>query len=235
MNTISRLKRELDLKSSLILGAVFILVLLFWNTPLVYPIKIFVVLLHELGHAAAALLTGGQIDKIMIYPNEGGMTYTRGGIRFIILSAGYTGSVLVGGVLLYLSSFRRWGQELMIALAALVALSTLLYIRNLFGLAYGFVAAIAMLLSARYLSDTINHYILRFVAVASCLYALLDIGSDLLSPRAFAPTSDVVNDAVALARLTHIPALFWAILWIAISLVALLFFFGLSARTKNAN
>lgn len=38
----------------LILTVLFIATGLLWDTPLVYPIKIFVVMLHELGHALAA-------------------------------------------------------------------------------------------------------------------------------------------------------------------------------------
>src|SRR5687767_6945732 len=37
----------------------FSLLWTFWDTPVVYPLKIFVVLLHELSHALAAWATGG--------------------------------------------------------------------------------------------------------------------------------------------------------------------------------
>ena len=114
-------RSKIDFKAVFILVALFIAVWLLWDTPVVYPIKIFVVVLHELGHAVAALLTGGQVVSIEIFPDEGGVTTTRGGWPFVILSAGYLGSLLAGGVLLYLSSYRRWGRALMIALAALIA------------------------------------------------------------------------------------------------------------------
>ena len=32
-----------------------------WDTPLIYPLKIFVVLLHEISHGIVALATGGSI------------------------------------------------------------------------------------------------------------------------------------------------------------------------------
>jgi len=205
-----------DLKSLLILIVLFAATWLLWDTPLVYPIKIFVVMLHELGHAIAALVTGGQVVGIQIFPEEGGVTFTRGGWPFIILSAGYLGSLLAGSVLLYLSSRRRGGRGLMIALAVLIAASTLLFVRNFFGVIYGLLAAAALWFSAYRLPTRVNLYIVRFIAVACCLYALLDIRSDLFS---FAPVSGaVVNDAIALNRLTGIPALIWSVLWLVVSL-----------------
>jgi hypothetical protein len=217
-------------KTNLILVGTFLIVLLLWNTPLVYPIKIFVVCLHELSHALAAILTGGRVVGIQIFANQGGVALTQGGMRFVILSAGYTGSVLAGGFLLYLSSYRRWGRELMTAMAVLMALATLLFFRNLFAIVYGVLAVGAMAFSASRFSDTVNQAILRFVAITSSLYALLDIRSDLFNPYTPAlAAAGVVNDAVALARLTGIPAIVWAVVWIAISIVALIFFLRLAS------
>jgi hypothetical protein len=221
----------IDFKAAIILAAMFVAVWLLWDTPIVYPIKIFVVILHELGHAVAALLTGGQVVSIQIFPDEGGLTTTRGGWPFVILSAGYLGSLLAGGVLLYLSSHRRRGRALMIVLAGLIALSTLLFFRNFFGVVYGLLAAAAMFFSAYRLPGAVNFYILRFIAIASCLYALLDIRSDLFT---FAPAgSGLVNDAVALSRLTGIPSLIWAGSWLIISLVMLVFFLSRAARVRE--
>jgi len=220
----------IDLKATLAITGMFVAVLVLWNTPVVYPVKVFVVCLHELGHALAALLTGGQVESILVFPDQGGVTITRGGVRFIILSAGYTGSVLAGGVLLYLSSYRQWARVLMMGLAVLMLLSTVLFFRNLFGIVYGLVVTGAMLFSAFRLPDTLNYYVLRFVAVASCLYALLDIRSDLFGTYSVNPTYGVVNDAVALAQLTHIPAIIWALVWLVVSFAMLAFFLNLSAR-----
>jgi hypothetical protein len=222
---------RIDFKAALILAALFIAAWLLWDTPVVYPIKIFVVCLHELGHAMAALLTGGQVIGIQIFPEEGGVTFTRGGWPFVILSAGYLGSLLAGGALLYLSGRRRRGRALMIVLAGLIALSTLLFFRNFFGVLYGLLAAVAMFFSAYRLPVAVNDYCVRFIAITSCLYAVLDIRSDLFT---LAPArSGIVNDAAALSRLTGIPAIIWAILWLAISLLVLGLVFRSALRLEN--
>jgi hypothetical protein len=222
-------QQPIDVKAGLILAALFVAVWVLWDTPVVYPIKIFVVWLHELGHALAALLTGGQVIGIQIFPEEGGLTTTSGGWPFIILSAGYLGSLFFGALLLYLSSRRRWGSGLLIVLAVLLVVSTLLFFRNFFAVAYGLVAAAALFFCAYRLPLPVNFYIIRFIAVASCLYAVLDIRSDLFT----AAPGQAVNDAVALGRLTGLPAIVWAVLWMLISLIALVYFLRSSLRVRD--
>ncbi len=45
-----------------------------------------------------AILTGGRILKVTIDPFIGGATIVEGGHPYIILSAGYIGSTLLGGI-----------------------------------------------------------------------------------------------------------------------------------------
>ena len=215
-------RQQLDVKAGVLLAALFVAVWVLWDTPVVYPVKIFVVGLHELAHALAALLTGGQVLSIQIFPDEGGLTTTRGGWPFVITSAGYVGSLLLGGLLLYLSSRRAWSRQLSVALAVLISLCTLIFFRNFFAIAYGLLAAVALFFCAYRLPVAVNFYLIRFVAVASCLYAVLDIRSDLFNAAPIGQPS--INDAAALSQLTGIPAIVWAVLWLAISLSLLVFF-----------
>jgi len=43
-----------------------------WQMPIVVPLKILVVLLHEMSHALAAWLTGGSVEQISISAQQGG-------------------------------------------------------------------------------------------------------------------------------------------------------------------
>ncbi len=66
-------------------------------------LKGLIVLFHEICHATAALVTGGIVERIFIHGNETGETVISGRmeISFIfVVSAGYIGSSLLGGVLL---------------------------------------------------------------------------------------------------------------------------------------
>ena len=73
-----------------------------WDTAFIYPLKIFVVLLHEVSHAIAIWATGGVVDHIVLDPRQGGATLGRGGSAFLALSAGYLGSLLWGTALVLL-------------------------------------------------------------------------------------------------------------------------------------
>ena len=74
-----RQKRQLTLAAGFVLyfGALWY----FWYTPVVYPLKIFVVLLHELSHATALLLTGGAVDSITLEDTDDPLVWYRGAYR----------------------------------------------------------------------------------------------------------------------------------------------------------
>ena len=193
--------------------AIAILALVLWETPVVFPLKIFVVFLHELCHGLAALLTGGSIERIELSVDEGGLCVTRGGWRFLILSAGYLGSMALGAVLLVLGSRSRRDRAILGVVGGITALVTLLWVRSTFGLVFGTATGGVMMLIAWKLPDWVSDAILKILGVVSCLYAVRDIASDVLF-------RDIPgSDANALAELTAIPAAVWGVLWVAASLV----------------
>ena len=75
----------------------------FMNSAIVKPMKLIAIFMHEMGHASAALLTGGKVDKIEVWQNEGGVTNFRNGWKPAIIPAGYVGVSFWGGVLVALS------------------------------------------------------------------------------------------------------------------------------------
>ena len=80
--------------------------LVLWDTFVVYPFRLFVVFLHEISHGLAAVATGGRIVSIGLSFDEGGVCLTRGGWPFLILNAGYLGSLLWGALFLLLGGRR---------------------------------------------------------------------------------------------------------------------------------
>jgi Peptidase M50B-like len=201
--------------------------LAFWDSGLVYPLRIFVVFLHEISHGLAAALTGGRIVTIGLTFDEGGVCVTEGGSRFLILNAGYLGSLLWGALFLVLSARTRASREITGFVGAFVLAVTLLYVRSLFGFVYGLGAGVALVWAAVKLPREIVDDLLQIVGVVSCLYAVWDIGSDVLTRDA--PGSD----ASGLGILTGIPGVLWGIAWIALSLVVVFFALRLVARGRS--
>ena len=184
-----------------------------WDTRLIYPLKIFVVLLHELSHAIAIWATGGVVDRIVLDPRQGGETWGGGGSAFIALSAGYLGSLLWGTALVGAAQWKKARAGALTALVgALVLALTALYVQNRFGIVFGVVFGISLLAAGWHFTEIWNRRLILVLGMTSCLYAVLDIKSDILD-RPGAP-----SDAAMLADLTGIPTLFWGILWIGIAL-----------------
>src|SRR5687768_7518689 len=152
-----------------------------WDTPMVYPLKIFVVLLHEVSHAMMSVATGGSVDRITLDPMQGGACYCPGGNDFLTLSAGYLGSLLWGGLMLSAATKSSVKADWVIGLiGGLVVCLTLLYVRNGFGFAFGILFGLAMFAVSKQLGDGANRTLLLTLGLTSALYALLDIKSDIL-------------------------------------------------------
>lgn len=193
----------------------------------VYPIRLFVTFIHEGGHALAAILSLGQVESIYIYPNASGETYTRGGLQLLIASAGYLASTIFGAMLLVLGTQGKKAKPVLALNAALVLLLTAFFAGNLFSWATGIVLTLGLISLAIWAAPRVAHFLLSFLAVQCCLNAFLDLRTLFL----ISATTNMHSDAATMARLTFIPATVWAVLWMIISLIALVF--ALQAYTRH--
>lgn len=198
----------------------------FWSSLAVWPLRLFVVLLHEVSHGLAAVLTGGRIVSIALSPREGGLCTTAGGWPLVVSSAGYLGSALFGALFLVLGVRGRPRAHRVATgvLGAALLLLTLVWVRSAFGFVYGLAVGSLLLGVARWLPEGASSFALRLLGVTSLLYAPWDITSDLILRSV--PSSD----ASALARMTGVPSLAWGVLWLAGSLAVAFFAVRRSAR-----
>lgn len=183
---------------------------LLWWSPVIYPVKLFVVLLHEVSHAAMAVATGGEVLRIVVTPDQGGLCYCPGGNAFLTLSAGYLGSMGFGALILVLARSRKPApRDSTTAIGAAVLALTALYVRNPFGILFGALFG-AALVALRSTGRAVHVLVLTALGLTSCLYALLDIKSDILD-RPY-----LESDAQMLARMTGVPTVVWGVLWIGL-------------------
>lgn len=188
------------------------LVIALWTTPVILPLKILVVFFHELSHGLAALLTGGEIESISVNPDQGGVTLTRGGSRFAILSAGYVGSLISGVVLLLAALKSRADRAIMATLGAAMLVITAFYMRDLFAIAFGALTGAAMLAMARFLPGQVNDQALRLVGLTSMIYVPRDIFDDTIA------RSHLRSDAFMLGEYLGGGAMLWGAIWLLLSL-----------------
>ena len=213
-------------KRYIALVLIFIAIGFLWNTLFVYPLKIFVVFMHEVSHGLAAIATGGRIVEIQINPQQGGHALTQGGSRFWTLTAGYLGSLLWGGLILLLAARTHYDKVIsvligfgMVAISIGFGESTFTY---LFGIGFG----VALVAIGFYLPEAVNDWILRIIGVTSCLYAILDIKSDVLD------RANLRSDARMLSEVTGIATEIWGVLWIFIAIGLTAWFLYLSGKTS---
>ncbi|HEX7091054.1 MAG TPA: M50 family metallopeptidase [Longimicrobiales bacterium] len=209
----SAVKRRLRLTAAF--AAYFVALWFLWETPLVYPLKVFVVLLHEISHGLAALATGGTVHRIVLGMDEGGATYAAGGNALLVLSAGYLGS-LAWGLMMLLAARARAARVRLAAgaLGVLLVAMAALYVRNLFGIVFTLLFGVALFVASRRLSTPALSRVLTVLGLTSALYAVLDIRSDVLA-RPY-----LLSDARMLADLTGVPTLAWGVLWMGIAVAA---------------
>lgn len=207
---------------------IFIGIGFLWNTLFVYPLKIFVVFMHEVSHGLAAIATGGRIVEIQINPQQGGHAVTQGGSRFLTLTAGYLGSLLWGGLILLLAARTHFDKVISILIGIGMVAISIGYGESTFTYLFGIGFGIALVAIGFYLSETVNDWVLRIIGVTSCLYAILDIKSDVLD------RSNLRSDAQMLSEITGIPTEIWGVLWILIAIALTLWFLYLAGKTPVA-
>jgi len=221
-------------QAKLLLTAAVISIVL-WFIPfaeiLTYPFRIFVTFIHEGGHAIAALLTGNSVASLSVAANASGETYTTQGGMFsqmLVSSAGYVGSMAYGSLLLVLIRRSIAARAVLIGSAAIVLTLTLIYgvITPVvsggawsgipFTLMAGTLLTVGLVAIAKFAGPRLASFFVSFLAVQLVLNALLDLKTVFFLSSPFAPA--VPTDAMNMANATGIPALFWAVLWITLSL-----------------
>lgn len=211
------------------LSALTLVALLWWIGPLAYPLRLFTTIVHELAHGLAALLSGGDFVAFRIAPDGSGLAYTRGGLRALIIPAGYLGTALIGALLVRLSrhlSAARWTlaavgllTSLLTARYALPVLFTTDVLYGALTLLSGIGFGLGLVWAARRFSQHWTHWLLTVLGSWLGLSSIEDLLTLLsISVAPFDPA--LRSDAMAMAEISGIPAVVWALLWLAIGVYA---------------
>lgn len=228
-----RISRDARPQATLLLTAAAVSILL-WFIPfaelLTYPFRLFVTFIHEGGHALAALLTGNSVASLSIATNASGETYTsQGGTisQILVSSSGYLGAMTYGALLLVLIRRAVAARVVLIGSATLILSLTLIYglfkpvfsgvaVSGIpFTLFAGILLSLGLVAVAKFANGRLATFFVSFLAVQCILNALLDLKTVFFLSTPFA--ASVPTDAVNMASATGIPALFWTVTWIVVS------------------
>ncbi|KAI6149837.1 peptidase M50B-like-domain-containing protein [Pisolithus tinctorius] len=183
-----------------------------WNIPgartLINPLKLFTIGWHELCHIIAAILTGGTILSVTIDPFLGGATLIEGGKPPVILSAGYIGSTIFGGVFI-LGGFDTLVAKILSFVLGIGLVTPLVLVRD----------KLTILLTVLYEGLLVGFWFIAhaqalrwyclFVGVMNVFFVIWDIADDKFFRKA--NDSDCTQFHIMFPRL---PAHFWACVWI---------------------
>ena len=216
----SKKKKEIiskQLNEVFIILAITLFSIIFWDSFFIYPIKIFVVVLHEISHAIAAIVSGGTVKSISISSYLGGITKTNGGNSLVIASAGYLGSLVIGA-LLFISAYNiKIRKPFTTILSIIILLSTIGYMKGNIQIFLSLLISIFFFLLPRFFNEYIVANFLKFIGLISCLYVLTDIKNDLLT------TSIRETDAQVIEFITGFPSLAIGFVWLVVSIVVVYF------------
>ena len=202
---------QINRRRLLLIAATLLLVLL-WQSPIIAPLKLLVVFLHELSHALATWLTGGRVVEFVVSGNQSGHVISAGGSRFIILSAGYLGSLLFGLLFYRLSRNPRLTDICLAVLALTMLVVGIGYAGSGYTLLFAVVVAALLLLLLKYANAISKQALLMLFALATMIYVPMDIFLDTLLH------SGVLSDARMLANDIGGATILWGSLWFISSL-----------------
>lgn len=209
---------------------IFVVLLALWNTIVVKPIKLFTVFLHELGHAAMAAVTGSNITGLSIYFNESGHVTSLPKdwlSAFLIANGGYLGSVLFAICILLLKNTKF--KKYIIGFIAIIFLGVTLRYSGIisFTMLYSVIFAAFAIIVYMIQNDTLHDWVIEIIGIGSVTYAIYDTFVDTVLLQVnnmfglFRVGQMPVTDAVLLARLTHIPAAVWGVIWLVVAVFAI--------------
>jgi hypothetical protein len=185
-----------------------------WGQLLLYPFRLFTTWVHECGHALVTVSVGGSVSWITIAPDTSGVTRSlvpEGRIaRGLVASSGYLGASVVGCLLMAATRVRRWTRIILWASGALMLLTLVIWIRNLFGFVVVLAWAGALVALARRGRGNASGFVLSLLAVQVALDSVYDI-------RVLFLVDGEHSDAETMARLFLLPSWLWASAWMLMS------------------
>lgn len=212
--------------------------LLLWRSAPMLPLRLLVTLVHEAGHATAAMLLGASVQSVTINPSEGGLTFfslpaDAATWRIVTIgSAGYVGTALVGGALLELCARIGRARIALGVLAALVAAIGLAWVPwstapagvsaaasgsstgdGRFTIVFCLLTIAALAGLAAQPLVRVRRVVLVAIATALCLGAVEDLRLVFEISR-----SGGHSDASIVASVAPFPPWFWAGLWLLLGL-----------------
>lgn len=196
-----------------------VLMVALWETQAILPLRLLVVFFHELSHALMTWFTGGQLAEFIVNADVSGHVKSRGGNYFLILQAGYLGSLLIGAGIFAIAVRSRWDKALVAALGVTLIVIVLMSRDSVFTLFAGLFAGAVLIALSRFASTAGNDLALRLIGLASMISVPRSLWFHTISWSG--RSSGAQSDAHYLAEAYGGLVIFWGGIWLLISLAVI--------------
>ncbi|RYG23629.1 hypothetical protein EON82_13450 [bacterium] len=174
------------------------------------PLRLLSTHIHELGHALAALGTGGTPQFIKVFGNGSGVTPVAGGFLPLVASAGYLGAAAAGAAVVYAMRTEQGARRALGITGFALAASLILFVRgDIVGVASGVLWAAVLIAAAKVLRGSWLLFAAGLIGLQQGINSLRSL-SELLQITA---VSESHSDARLMQQITYVPAMVWAALW----------------------
>lgn len=212
----------------LIIAAIATVVL--WQIPfgnyLLYPFTILATWFHEMGHGLMAMLLGGNFEKLLIFPNGSGIAIHSGSLflgrfgRALVSAAGPMGPPVAGAALILLSRGRSSTRTGLLVLGGVLLVSTLIWVRSLFGWLAIPLLGLSILAIALNSKPWLQAFAIQFLGVQACISTYQQINY-LFTEKAVINGQMMLSDSGQIAQALFLPYWFWGGLMAIASLIIL--------------
>ncbi|MBW4477698.1 MAG: M50 family metallopeptidase [Tolypothrix brevis GSE-NOS-MK-07-07A] len=220
----------------LIAAAIATIVL--WQFPtgdyILYPFTILATWFHEMSHGLMALLLGGQFRKLEIFDNGSGVATYAMSLALapigpaLVAAAGPMGPPIAGSALILASrSFKTATLSLKI-LGGFLLLSTLIWVRSLFGLIAIPLLGLIILAIAFKAPRWLQGFAIQFLGVQACVSTYHQL--DYLFSYSAGPLG--LSDTAQIQQRLLLPYWFWGGLMAIASLVILVQSLRIAYRSR---
>lgn len=217
-------------------GALLILPHVPFGAYLLYPFMILGTWFHEMGHGLAAMMVGFDFQRLVLLPNGSGFAqyeFPVDASRFAhatIAAAGPIGPAIVGSGLILASPHERLWRPVLFALAACIALSTLIWVRSTVGWIVLPGISVLLVLIATRGKPWLERFTLQFLGLHAA-FSMFQQWDYLLTEGAVIGGQPQLSDTGAIEQYLLLPHWLWAGLIIALAALML----GASLRYSLAD
>ncbi|GAA4642719.1 M50 family metallopeptidase [Pontixanthobacter gangjinensis] len=182
---------------------------------LIYPFTILSTWFHEMGHGLTAMLLGLDFQKLVLLENGSGYAMVSSPVstsalaHALVSAGGPLGPALVGSAFILASQNAKARRIALVSLAAILILSTLIWVRSALGWMILPPIATAALLIAWQANEGASRFAVQFLGVHAAISMFAQWGY-LFSSGAVIGGSHQTSDTGAIADRLLLPHWFWA-------------------------